>query len=137
MEDLERIARESEQRMRQLSEMESMLADITSRYVTEDGMVAVELGADGTLRQLEINPRAMRLDSHSLVELITEAFNGAQKGVQEAVGQAMSEALGTSNLHDVLDEARDIRKSMDGVLEAVSRSVNDAIVEVSRFNSRR
>ncbi|GLY22029.1 hypothetical protein CA850_06800 [Micromonospora echinospora] len=137
VDDLERVVRDSEQRMRQLSEVETLLAEITSRYDTEDGMVSVELGADGRLRQLEINSRAMRLDSYTLAELITEAFNGAQQGVQEAVAKAMSDTMGTSDLGDVLGEARDIRKSMDGMLEAVSRSVNDAIVQASRFNNRR
>ncbi|MGC4804365.1 YbaB/EbfC family nucleoid-associated protein [Micromonospora sp. DT233] len=135
--DLERILRDSEQRMQQLSEVETLLAEVTSRHATEDGMVAVELGADGTLRELEINPRAMRLDSYTLAELITEAFNGAQQGLQEAVSRAMSDTLGGDDLGDVLGEARDLRKSMDGVLETVSQSVNDAIVQASRFKGRR
>ncbi|MFI6821771.1 YbaB/EbfC family nucleoid-associated protein [Micromonospora sp. NPDC050187] len=137
VEDLERVLRDSERRMQQLSEVETMLAEVTSRYDTEDGMVSVELGADGLLRQLEINSRAMRLDSFTLAELITEAFNGAQRGVQEAVAKAMSESLGTANLGDVLGEAQDIRKNMDGMLESVSRAVNDAIVQTSRFTNRR
>ncbi|NBE81432.1 YbaB/EbfC family nucleoid-associated protein [Micromonospora rubida] len=137
MVDLERILRDSEQRMQQLSEVETLLAEVTCRHVTDGGMVSVELGADGTLRQLDINSRAMRLDSYALAELITEAFNGAQQGLQEAIARAMSDTLGTSDLGDVLGETRDIRKSMDGVLETVSRSVNDAIVQASRFNSRR
>ena len=137
MEDLERALRDSERRMSQLADVETILAEVTSRHTTEDGAVTVELGADGALRHLEINPRAMRLDSVTLAERITEAFTAAHQGLQEAVGRAMADTLGTTDLGGVLDEARQLRAGMDGVLETVSRSVNDAIVQASRFTSRR
>jgi DNA-binding protein YbaB len=136
MEQLERMLRDSERRMQQLSEVEAKLAEVTSRHTSEDGAVSVELGGDGTLRHLEINPRAMRMDSFTLAERITEAFNAAQQGLQEAVGRAMADTLGTENIGDVLTEATEVRNSMDGVLSDVSRAVNDAIIQTNRFGRR-
>jgi DNA-binding protein YbaB len=136
-EHLERVLRDSEERMRQLSQVETVLAEVSSQFTTDDGLVTVELGADGALRHLGIDPRAMRLDSFTLAERITEAFAGAQQALQEDVARVMSEALGSDNLTDVLDEAHRLRSSMDGMLEDVSRSVNDAIVQASRITGRR
>ncbi|MFB9832541.1 YbaB/EbfC family nucleoid-associated protein [Actinoallomurus acaciae] len=73
------------------------------------GLVSAEVGADGLLADLRLNPRALRLGSAALAEDIVSAVRAAQEDlrgqIDESAGtQALPEGLDPSVLVRRLDE---------------------------------
>ena len=137
LEDLDRMLRDSEERLRQLDGVEEIVANTSATHVSDDGLITVEVGADGGLRDLKIDSRAMRLDSVTLAQRIRTACADAHAKVQDEIAATVGAVLGTGDLTSVLEEARAMRSTMDSTVADVSKSINDAIIEVSRLQGRR
>ncbi|MDG4825640.1 YbaB/EbfC family nucleoid-associated protein [Asanoa sp. WMMD1127] len=136
LEDLDRSIRETEQRMRGLGDLQRTLAETTAAFTTERGLVTVEIGADQALRGLEIHPTALRLTPQELAAEIMTAHAGAREALATSVNAALAGVLGTDSPTDVLRDAAKLEDTMTETLGELSRSMNDAIVAVSRLQSR-
>ncbi|TYB65389.1 YbaB/EbfC family nucleoid-associated protein [Nonomuraea sp. PA05] len=79
--ELDRALAEMAAGTARLEEVSRLLRETTGRGESAGGQVAVELTATGSLAGLHIDPRALRLGSHALVEAITEAFRQAEEDV--------------------------------------------------------
>jgi hypothetical protein len=64
------------------------------------------------------------------------AHAGAREALAEAVNAALAGVLGTEAPADVLADAAALENTMTDTLGELSRSMNDAIVAVSRLQSR-
>lgn len=136
LEDLDRSIRETEQRMRGLGDLQRTLAETSATYATDDGLVTVEIGADQALRGLEIHPAAMRLAPEELAALIMAAHAGAHEALAASINTAMAGVLGAETPADTLADAAALEHTMTDTLGELTRSMNDAIVAVSRLRSR-
>ncbi|GIF62315.1 hypothetical protein Ais01nite_03500 [Asanoa ishikariensis] len=136
LEDLDRSIRETEQRMAGLGDLQRTLEQTRATYVTDSGLVTLVLGADQRVHGIEIHPAGMRLAPEDLAGEIVAAFAGAQAELAEALNQAMAGVLGTESPEDVLKDAAALEHTMTDTLSELTRSMNDAIVAVSRLQSR-
>ncbi len=136
LEDLDRSIRETEQRMQGLGDLQRTLAEATGTYATDNGLVAVTIGADQAIHALEIHPSALRLAPEELAAQIITAHTGAREALTESVNAALAGVLGTDAPADVLADAAALEHTMTDTLSELSRSMNDAIVAVSRLQSR-
>lgn len=136
LEDLDRSIRETEQRMHGLGDLQRTLAEATATYSTDNGLVTLTLGADQAIRALQIQPAALRLAPEELAAQIVAAHAGAREALAEGVNAALAGVLGTDVPSDVLADAAELQNTMTDTLSELSRSMNDAIVAVSRLQSR-
>ncbi|MEV4534436.1 YbaB/EbfC family nucleoid-associated protein [Asanoa sp. NPDC049518] len=136
LEDLDRTIRETEQRMQGFGDLQRTLEETRGTYVTESGLVTLTLGADQVVHGIEIHPAAMRLAPEDLAGEIVAAFAGAQAELAQALNRAMAGVLGSESPEDVLADAARLEHTMTDTLGELTRSMNDAIVAVSRLRSR-
>ena len=136
LEDLDRSLRETEQRMHGLGDLQRVLAETTATCSTDNGLVTVEIGADQAIRALRIEPAALRLAPEELADLVMTAHAGARQALGEAINAAMAGVLGTDAPTDVLADAAALENTMTDTLSELTRSMNDAIVAVSRLGSQ-
>ncbi|SNS76741.1 YbaB/EbfC DNA-binding family protein [Asanoa hainanensis] len=136
LEDLDRSIRETEQRMRGLGDLQRTLEETRATYATESGLVTLVLGADQVVHGVELHPAAMRLAPEELASEIKAAFAGAQAELARVVNLAMAGVLGTESPEEVLENAAGLEHTMTDTLSELTRSMNDAIVAVSRLQSR-
>jgi DNA-binding protein YbaB len=138
LEKLDRTLRDSEERLRRMDGLDETLKAVTASFATPDGLVSIELGLDGVPRELYIDPRAMRLQSAALAELILSAYTGAHAQLQTQVSEAMSEVLGEDATPSaVLADAEALQGTMTSMLADVTKQMNDAILQVNRLSQRR
>ena len=138
LENTDRELRAVEERLRRMDGVGDALKEVSASFTTPDGLVTLELGIDGAPRQLHLDPRAMRLPSAALAELILTAFAGARAEMESSVGAVLSQILGEDvTPSSMLTNADDFQEKMSGMLSEVTRQMNDAIVEVERLGRRR
>jgi DNA-binding protein YbaB len=138
LEDLDRSLRESEDRLRRLDGFDETLKAVTAEYTTPDGLVTVELGADAAPRNLRLDPRAMRLQSFELSELILAAFAGAHGALQARTTELLTDVLGAdATPTSVMQDAKQLEGTMTTMLSDLTKQMNDVILEVNRHTQRR
>jgi DNA-binding protein YbaB len=104
--DLERVAREAEQAMRRLADLQERLGAIRGTGTAAGGQIVVGADSSGRIDSIELNPRVMRMASQDLAEELLRAVNAAQDdcvrqtrdlvsdtGVDPSVDEAAFEAM--------------------------------------------
>ncbi|MFI7635670.1 YbaB/EbfC family nucleoid-associated protein [Nonomuraea sp. NPDC049400] len=76
--DLERVAREADQALRQLSGLQDRLDTVRGTGTSADGLVVASADGSGRIDSIKLNPRAMRMASEELAEALLRAINAAQ-----------------------------------------------------------
>jgi DNA-binding protein YbaB len=105
-EDLERVAREADQALRRLADVQERLGEVRGTGTAADGQIVVGADASGRIDSIRLNPRVMRMASHELATELLRAVNAAQDdcarqanaliaeaGVDTSVDQAAFEAM--------------------------------------------
>jgi DNA-binding protein YbaB len=78
----------------QYEKMIDELTEASGHGEAADGLVRVEVGPEGTLLGVKIDPRAMRLGSDALAEAIMEAATGALTQATERLSEVMAPLTG-------------------------------------------
>ncbi|WP_433366021.1 YbaB/EbfC family DNA-binding protein [Streptosporangium sp. CA-115845] len=134
--DVHRFLRDTQRHVAQIEEVQKVTATVVGRARDEDGLITAEYASDG-LRELELNPKAMRLSSGELAEKVKETVRAAAQDFQERIGQIMETAFG--------EEANPMRylNDPDAVLSQVreaeavyNRTFEDAMGELDRIGRR-
>ena len=88
---IQQAMRQVRERLDAFEQQRAVLAETVGEGTSEDGLITARVGAGGAVQDLEINPRAMRLDSHTLRDSIIAAIRTATanwaEGVQEATAR--------------------------------------------------
>ncbi|MGA4994385.1 YbaB/EbfC family nucleoid-associated protein [Nonomuraea bangladeshensis] len=100
-EDLEREAEKAAKILAWMDDGQRELDEITGTGEAANGQVKAVAAVDGTVRDIVITPRAMRLDSRTLAEQLTLAVGRAQDDAERQSRQLMADALG-----DLLPDGR-------------------------------
>ncbi|MFI7698236.1 YbaB/EbfC family nucleoid-associated protein [Nonomuraea sp. NPDC049480] len=91
--DIDKLLKGTEQQFARLEEFQRNLDSYVGRAEDENGMVTVEYDHQG-VRELELHPKAMRLGSAELAELIKIALADASADFQNQINAAMGEMFG-------------------------------------------
>jgi DNA-binding protein YbaB len=134
--DLDKLLKDTEKQMGLLAEFQRDLGSYVGRAEDEQGLVTVEYDHQG-VRELELHPKAMRLSSGELAELIKALLKEAAADFEARIGQAMGELFGERdnpmrNLGDP-DAALGRMKEMDA---AYDRAFADVMGELDRIRRR-
>ncbi|TDE41581.1 YbaB/EbfC family DNA-binding protein [Nonomuraea mesophila] len=121
-EDLERITARAEEMLARVEELRSEIDVAVGHGVAADGQVRVTVGPSGRLTEVELAPRAMRMDSRRLAEAMLRAAQEAQDDVARKVEAVMAGGLG-GDLPD--DHFSDLLESYEASMEEQLRALGD------------
>lgn len=91
--DLEQLVKGADRQLALLGTFEERAASCVGRAEDEDGFVTVEYGQEG-VRELQLHPKAMRLSSGELAELIKVVLRDATADFQRAITEEAGELFG-------------------------------------------
>ncbi|XVQ10762.1 YbaB/EbfC family nucleoid-associated protein [Spirillospora sp. CA-255316] len=134
IEDLERVVSQADELMKRLSESGDEMADMVGEGESKDGLLRATVDSGGRLKSIEINPRAMRQDSESLAEGLTQAIQAAQDDALSRSEGMVTELLTAYGL-PTDPETGDIGEQISAVTDAAQRRFrenHDELNEVRR-----
>jgi DNA-binding protein YbaB len=124
LEDLDRIARESEEALRGLTDALHEIGQMEGQGEAIDGLIRVTVDSTGRATDVTIGPRAMRLGSAVLAEGVLKAFNAAQEDAQAKGRQLMMGALPEGvTQQDVTHDK--IRTRFDETFESFNKAMGE------------
>lgn len=91
--DLEQLLKGADRQLALLGTFEERVASCVGRAQDEDGFVTVEYGQEG-VRELQLHPKAMRLSSGELSELIKVVLRDATADFQHRLTEEAGELFG-------------------------------------------
>jgi DNA-binding protein YbaB len=134
--DIDKLLKGADEQFARIEELQKNMSDIVGRSQDDDGLVTVAYGSEG-LRDLQLHPKAMRLSSGELAELIKEQLQKATSDLQQQVTQAMGEAFGEED--NPMKYVDDPEAALSKIKEAESvynRTFEDVMGELDRIRRR-
>ncbi|MFG1713501.1 YbaB/EbfC family nucleoid-associated protein [Micromonospora sp. NPDC049203] len=104
---MEGLLRQAQEQQRRLAELQRQRAELRVTGESPDGLVRVTVDGDMKVGDVELNARAMRLDSFSLAESMQAAIDAAYTAFEERQREMLSEMLGDSEM---------VRQAQNGTL---------------------
>ncbi|MFI0794238.1 YbaB/EbfC family nucleoid-associated protein [Micromonospora rubida] len=104
---MENMLRQAQEQQRRLAEFQRQRADLSVTGESPDGLVQVTVNGEMKVGGIEINARAMRLDSFSLAESLQAAVDAAYAAFGERQQELLTDMLGGSEL---------VRQAQEGTL---------------------
>lgn len=133
--DFDRILKNADQQMSRAAELEASVSELVGRAEDEDGFVTVEF-AGGSLKDLVLHPKAMRLSSGELAALIKGVVAEAAADLQRQLNEVMEEAFGEEN---PMRFGTDPEGAMEQVRQAESayhRTFEEVMGQLDRIRQR-
>ncbi|MEV0617186.1 YbaB/EbfC family nucleoid-associated protein [Nonomuraea sp. NPDC050404] len=134
--DVDKLIKGMDQQVEQMEEFQRVLGSIVGTAQDEDGFVTIEYGNEG-VRELELHPKAMRLSSGELAELIkailAEATEDFQKRMYEAAGTVFGDEDNPMQLMKDPDAAIAKVKQAEAVYD---RAFEDVMGELDQIRRR-
>lgn len=104
---VESLLRQAQEQQRRLAEFQQQRADLRVTGESPDGLVRVTVDGEMKVGGIEINARAMRLDSYTLAESLQAAVDAAYAAFAERQQELLTDMLGGSDL---------VRRAQEGTL---------------------
>jgi DNA-binding YbaB/EbfC family protein len=104
---MENLLRQAQEQQRRLAEFQQQRAELRVTGESPDGLVQVTVDGDMKVGDIQLNPRAMRLDSFTLAESLQAAIDAAYATFAERQQELTAEMLGGSEL---------VRRAQEGTL---------------------
>ncbi|MEU1685391.1 YbaB/EbfC family nucleoid-associated protein [Micromonospora sp. NPDC005707] len=95
---VESLLRQAQEQQRRLAEFQQQRAELRVTGESPDGLVKVTVDGDMKVGGIDVNARAMRLDSFTLAESLQAAIDAAYAAFAERQQELMTEMLGGSDL---------------------------------------
>ncbi|WP_433284767.1 YbaB/EbfC family nucleoid-associated protein [Micromonospora sp. CA-244673] len=95
---VESLLRQAQEQQRRLAEFQQQRAELRVTGESPDGLVRVTVDGDMKVGGIDVNARAMRLDSFTLAESLQAAIDAAYAAFAERQQELMTEMLGGSDL---------------------------------------
>ncbi|MFI9550146.1 YbaB/EbfC family nucleoid-associated protein [Nonomuraea endophytica] len=124
--DIDKLLKGADEQFARMAEFQKKLDSYVGRAQDEHGMVTVECGQEG-VRELHLHPKALRMPSVELADLIKAMLNEAARDLQRQVNEGMSAEFG-----DVEDSATHVKEAES----AYNRTFDDVMGELARIRRR-
>jgi DNA-binding protein YbaB len=118
LEDFERVAQRCKEAVQRLSGVFDELSAVTGEGEGAGGLIRATVDGGGRIQEVTLDSRAMRLDSRSVAEAVTEAVRAAQHDAQRKNEELLRAAMGGET--PPLDMA-----SIQSWLEEAARSMGE------------
>ncbi|MER6943400.1 YbaB/EbfC family nucleoid-associated protein [Nonomuraea sp. NPDC000554] len=134
--DIDKLLKTADGQFAQMEELQKTMADLVGRAQDEDGLVVVEYSAEG-LHELELHPKAMRLSSGELAEMIKEVVREAAADLQKQVSEAMGEVFGEEdNPMKFINDPEAALEQVRSAEASYNRTFEDVMGELDRIRRR-
>ncbi|MGC4893729.1 YbaB/EbfC family nucleoid-associated protein [Micromonospora sp. DT31] len=104
---LEGLLRQAQEQQRRMAELQQQRAQLRVTGESPDGLVRVTVDGDMKVGGIELNARAMRLDSFTLAESLQAAIDVAYAAFAERQQEMLQDLIGDPDL---------VRRAQDGSL---------------------
>lgn len=134
--DIDKLLKGADEQFARMEELQKTMPSLVGKAQDDDGLVTVECGSEG-LRDLRLHPKAMRLSSGELAELIKVVLRDASIDLQKQISGAMGDAFGEEDNPMQFIENPDA--ALDKIKEAESaynRTFEDVMGELDRIRRR-
>lgn len=134
--DIDKLLKSADEQFVRIQELQKNIPAIVGRAQDDDGLVTVEYGSEG-LRDLQLHPKAMRLASGELAELIKVVLQDATRDLQTKISKAMTDAFGEED--NPMKYVNDPDAAMGQIKEAeaaYNRTFEDVMGELDRIRRR-
>ncbi|MFC4120082.1 YbaB/EbfC family nucleoid-associated protein [Nonomuraea zeae] len=135
--DIDRLLKGAGEQFALMEEFQKKLDSYVGRAQDEHGLVTVEYGQEG-VRELDLHPKALRLSSGELADLIKAALKDAARDFQQQIHEAMSATFGDSgdNPMKYLDDPEAAGREIKEAQSAYDRTFDDVMGELNRIRLR-
>ncbi|WP_219467197.1 YbaB/EbfC family nucleoid-associated protein [Nonomuraea rhizosphaerae] len=134
--DIEKLLKGADEQFARIEELQKNMAELVGRSQDDDGLVTVEYASEG-LRELQLHPKAMRLSSGELADLIKEQLQKAATDLQQQVAQAMGDTFGEDeNPMKYVDNPEAAMSKIKEAESAYNRTFEDVMGELDRIRRR-
>ncbi|NUW40957.1 YbaB/EbfC family nucleoid-associated protein [Nonomuraea rhodomycinica] len=134
--DIDKLLKGADEQFARIEELQKSMSTVVGRAQDDDGLVTVEYGSEG-LRELQLHPKAMRLSSGELADLIKVVFRDAAADLQNQVSGAMSEAFGEDdNPMKYVNNPDEALNKIKEAEAAYNRTFEDVMGELDRIRRR-
>lgn len=116
--------------------LQETMKGIEGHAQSKDGFVSVTFTPNEGLRDLELNPRAMRMPSQDLAETIKETIHQATNDMQQKMNAAMSDAFGKFNPMDLISNPDLAPNQAKQMQESLNKSANDALAGLEEIRRK-
>ncbi|GGL14915.1 hypothetical protein Sme01_16220 [Sphaerisporangium melleum] len=113
--DIDALLNGAQGQLAKVEELQRRVAELVGLATDKDGLVTVEYTTEG-LRELELNPRAMRLPSADLAALIKTVIHEAGRDLERRTNELTEEMFGAEN--DPLNVLRDPEAALAQIKQA-------------------
>jgi DNA-binding protein YbaB len=135
--DIDKLLKGADEQLARMEEFQKNVDSCVGRAQDELGLVVVECGQEG-VRELQLHPKAMRLASGELADLIKTALKDSADDLQRQLQEGMQAAFGDSDdnpmkyVNDPDAAARQIKEAES----AYNRTFEDVMGELDRIRRR-
>ncbi|MFF5212394.1 YbaB/EbfC family nucleoid-associated protein [Streptosporangium sp. NPDC000396] len=130
LEDLDRVMRDSEHSLRDLTSAMDGLSEIIGEGESRSGTVSARVDANGRVTEVKINPRGMRLDSETLSEEIVEALQAAQDSHESQMRELVALPLGGE------DALETMQRQFQELQDSFAAEISEGIARMERLKNR-
>lgn len=119
----ERLVSDLQQQMAAMTQYQERMTAVEGVGEAAGGLVGATVGPGGVVKDLRLDPRAMRMDSHSLREALLAAIAAATTHANEQLAELSSElTVSTRKLSD----PSGLRQQLDQTMAEISRTAGAA-----------
>jgi DNA-binding protein YbaB len=131
--DMESSLRQARIQAEKIKEMQDELMALVGRGEAADGKVRVEYATGTGMRNLQLDPRAMRMASHELAEAITSAVHEAMGDLQRQTSALTKERLGElGDTEKLRSQVMAAQREFDSKMSAVNEQIALATARMRR-----
>jgi DNA-binding protein YbaB len=134
--EFDRALRLSQDLQRKAEAFQSRIAEVTGQGADDSGLVRVSLGVGGTLDDVQVDPRAMRMASQDLADAFRQAHQAATQNMQERLAEVQQEAFGGELLSGLLDGSRSPDEVLGDMQRSVQTGIDASLDEIERLRRR-
>lgn len=134
--DIDKLLRGMDDQLAKLAKFQEAVVDCVGRAEDEDGLVKVEYGQAG-LQELELHPKAMRLGSAELADLIKTVLAEATADFQRRFTEIAGETFGEKdNPMKLASDPESLLSDIKRAEEVYDRAFTDVMGELDRIRRR-
>jgi DNA-binding protein YbaB len=129
--ELSKLTGQVQEQIAAFERQREAIAAATGEGASADGMVTAVVDSRGVLRDMTINPRALRLGSESVRDSVLEAVQAAHDHLSEVLRELMP-TQGTVDVTGMLKKV-ELPAELRGIMDQLNQRASDVGYEADRF----
>src|SRR4051794_34491383 len=134
--DADKVLKKAREQAEKMAGAQEKILKIEGEAQSRDGYVKATYSATDGLRDLELNPRAMRMPSTDLAQTIKETVREAANNMQQKIQEAMASAFGDNNPMDMINNQEKAMAEAKQAQELLNKTISDTTAAFDEMRRR-